>query len=111
MDIKVLVKEAKSYIGGRIELLFMLFDEQQEILQKYKYVDTQLIEETWDKHIKFMSYYMGVSEETYKILWEYYLDGHVESLNINSREDLLDYLACKKIGRDITQMSIEENPV
>ena len=108
MDIKVLINEAKAYIGGRIEILFMLFDEQFQVLKEYKYVDIELIERTWDKHIKFLSSYMGVSEETYEVLYEFYLDGRVEKLNIENREDLLEYLAYKKIGRDITTMCEEE---
>lgn len=109
MDVKVLINETKAYIGGRVELLFMLFDEQIQVLQEYNYVDTDLIERTWDKHIEFMSYYMGVSKETYQILREFYLDGRVKELNIDIKEDLLDYLVYKKIGRQVTEMCEEKD--
>ena len=105
----VLINEAKAYIGGRIELLFMLFDEQIQVLQEYNYVETELIERTWDKHIEFMSYYMGVSKETYQILREFYLDGCVKELNIDTKEDLLDYLVYKKVGRQITDICKEKD--
>jgi hypothetical protein len=52
---------------------------------------------------------MGVSKETYQILREFYLDGRVKELNINTKEDLLDYLAYKKVGRQITDMCEEKD--
>lgn len=109
MDVKVLINEAKAYIGSRIELLFMLFDEQIQVLQEYNHVETDLIERTWDKHIEFMSYYMGISKETYQILREFYLDGRVKELNISTREDLLDYLAYRRLGRQITDICEEKD--
>lgn len=108
MDTKIMIDEAKAYIGGRIELLFMLFDEQFAVLKDYKYVDTELIERTWDKHIKFLSYYMGISSESYELLWEFYLDGSIASLKIDNRDSLIEYLAYKKVGRDIGLMCIDE---
>jgi hypothetical protein len=52
---------------------------------------------------------MGVSKETYQILLEFYLDGCIKELNIDTKEDLLDYLAYKHVGRQVTDMCEEKD--
>ena len=51
---------------------------------------------------------MGVTEETYQILREFYLDGRVKDLGIETKEELLDYLVYKKVGRQVTEMCEEK---
>lgn len=74
-------KNLRDCIRKRVELLLDLFEQQSEVLSVYKYVDTDLIEEVWDKQIKILSKYMGMSEETYNLVLDFFLDGHIGKIN------------------------------
>lgn len=90
----------KKYISDIVELLLFLFDEQITILTQYEYVDTDLIERTWDSQIKLMSQYMGVSEDSYELIEWYFLDGRVVVENdrvIEDRDELVNYLVEKSL--------------
>ena len=90
----------KKYISDIVELLLFLFDEQITVLTQYEYVDTDLIERTWDSQIKLMSQYMGVSEDSYELIEWYFLDGRVVVENdrvIEDRDELVNYLVEKSL--------------
>lgn len=84
----------EEYIKDRVNLLLSLFDEQIIILSLYQYVDTDLIERTWDNQLKQISRYMGVTEDSYELIWGYFLDGYVVVGNrkIKDQDELIDYL-------------------
>lgn len=93
--------ELKNVMKNRLlELsttLYGLLDEQTVVLGKYEYVDVDIIEQTWDKQIKIMAKYNGISEETYEILYNYYLDGRV-AINgtvIEDFNELIEYIVDK----------------
>lgn len=90
----------EKYIGDRVELLLFLFDEQITVLTQYEYVDTDLIERTWDSQIKLMAQYMGVSEDSYELIEWYFLDGRVVVENdrvIEDKNELVKYLVEKSL--------------
>ena len=84
---------------GYVELLLFLFDEQITVLSQYNYVETDLIEKTWDSQIKKMSYYMGISEDMFKLIEQYFLDGHIvieDDRMIENKDELIEYLIQRK---------------
>ena len=86
-------------IGDRIELLLFLFDT---VLTQYEYVDTELIERTWDSQIKKMAQYMGISTDSYELIEWYFLDGRVvveDDRVIENKEELIEYFVDKAIEK------------
>lgn len=93
------VKSLEKYIYDTVELLLFLFDEQITALTQYEYVDTDLIERTWDSQIKRMARHMGVSSDTYDLIEWYFLDGHVvvdDDRLIEDKEEFIEYLIEKR---------------
>lgn len=92
----------RKCIGDRVELLLFLFDEQITVLTQYEYVDTNLIERTWDSQIKKMAQYMGISMDSYELIEWYFLDGHVvveDDRVIENKEGLIEYFVDKAIEK------------
>lgn len=91
-----------KYIGDRVELLLFLFDEQITVLTQYEYVDTDLIERTWDNQIKKMAQHMGISIDSYELIEWYFLDGHVvveDDRVIEDKDGLIEYFVDKTIEK------------
>lgn len=91
MELKNVMKNRLLELSTKI---YNMLEEQETVLSQYKYVDVDIIERTWDNHIKMLS---GMSEETYDILYNYYLDGRVaiNGIVIKDFDELIDYIVDK----------------
>ena len=90
----------REYISDSVELLLSLFDEQLTVLTEYKYVDTDLIGDTWDSQLKKMAQHMGISPESYDLIEWYFLDGYIVVENervIEDKEELIEYFVERAI--------------
>ena len=90
----------KEYIRERVELLIGVFDEQLTVLSEngYAYVDLGLISNTWDKHIKLLADFMGISDETYELIRWFFLAMYAhddEGNKIENIDELVDYIIKK----------------
>lgn len=92
----------KKCIGDKVDLLLLIFDEQITVLTQYKYVETDLIERTWDSQIKKMARHMGISTDSYELIEWYFLDGHIvveDDKVIENKEELIEYFVDKTIEK------------
>jgi hypothetical protein len=92
----------REYIRESVELLLSLLDEQLTVLTEYKYVDTELIGDTWDSQLKKMAEHMRISPESYDLIEWYFLDGYVVVENervIEDKEELIEYFVNKAIEK------------
>ena len=90
----------KEYIRERVELLIGVFDEQLTVLSEngYAYVNLELINNTWDKHIKLLADFMGISDDSYELIRWFFLAGYAHDDEDNKIEDvdrLVDYIIKK----------------